>query len=159
MSDIASNKVGYKRPPKHSQFAPGKSGNPNGRPIQDRSLKRDLTEELSTVVVISSRGREMRITKQRALIKMLVEAAIGGNHQASMLLFSFYSRAFRRQLEEEDEHGALQARLSNFVENLARRHAAESNVANGAWKPQPEAQEKTSANGNGASKPKPEAPE
>ena len=24
--------VGYRKPPKHSQFKPGQSGNPNGRP-------------------------------------------------------------------------------------------------------------------------------
>jgi hypothetical protein len=29
---MSNNEVGYKKPPKHTQFPPGKSGNPKGRP-------------------------------------------------------------------------------------------------------------------------------
>jgi Family of unknown function (DUF5681) len=28
----ADNRVGYRRPPRHSRFQPGQSGNPRGRP-------------------------------------------------------------------------------------------------------------------------------
>jgi hypothetical protein len=41
-----TNKVGYGRPPKHSQFAPGRSGNLNGRPKGSKNMTTLLQEEL-----------------------------------------------------------------------------------------------------------------
>jgi len=35
---LANNDVGYCRPPKATQFVPGKSGNPRGRPKGSRSV-------------------------------------------------------------------------------------------------------------------------
>jgi hypothetical protein len=32
MADDGDSRVGYKRPPQHSKFKPGQSGNPKGRP-------------------------------------------------------------------------------------------------------------------------------
>ena len=38
--------VGYKKPPKRTQFKPGQSGNPRGRPKGTKNLKTDLAEAL-----------------------------------------------------------------------------------------------------------------
>lgn len=38
--------VGYGRPPTHTRFQPGKSGNPNGRPKGSKNTKTILMEEL-----------------------------------------------------------------------------------------------------------------
>ncbi len=38
--------VGYRKPPKHTRFKPGQSGNPRGRPKGTKNLKTDLIEEL-----------------------------------------------------------------------------------------------------------------
>jgi hypothetical protein len=67
---------GYGRPPKHSQFKKGQSGNPRGRPRHASSLKTDLDAELQEKLVLTENGKERKITKQRAFIKTLVSAAI-----------------------------------------------------------------------------------
>ena len=37
--------VGYKKPPIHTRFKPGVSGNPKGRPKGTKNLATDLAEE------------------------------------------------------------------------------------------------------------------
>jgi hypothetical protein len=76
------NDVGYKRPPKHTQFKPGQSGNAAGRRKSVRNFKTDLMEELREMIVIRENGRERKISKQRAFIKALVAAAIKSDVRA-----------------------------------------------------------------------------
>jgi hypothetical protein len=74
--DFENNGGGYGRPPKHSQFKKGKSGNPTGRPKKVTSFKSDLAAELQEKLSVAENGRERKITKQRAFCKTLVAAAI-----------------------------------------------------------------------------------
>lgn len=74
--------VGFGRPPRHSQFQRGRSGNPKGRPGRRRNLKTDLEAELFETVTLKEGGREVRISKQRAMVKSMVAKAIGGDQRA-----------------------------------------------------------------------------
>ena len=49
--------VGYGKPPKHSQFRPGQSGNPAGRRKGVRNLKTDVKRTLATPVKVKEGGR------------------------------------------------------------------------------------------------------
>ena len=68
--------VGYGRPPQHTRFKPGQSGNPKGRPKGTINLKTDLMEELSERISVSEGGKPKKLSKQRALLKSLVAKAI-----------------------------------------------------------------------------------
>jgi hypothetical protein len=92
-------RVGYKRPPKHTQFQPGQSAHPSGRRKGVRNFKTDLIAELQERIPIRENGRQMTITKQRAFIKALVAAAIKGDMRATNALVSFCTRS----LGSEDE--------------------------------------------------------
>lgn len=61
-------KVGYGKPPLHSRFQPGQSGNPRGRPNGTKNLKTDLAEELAERVQITENGRLLNISKQRLML-------------------------------------------------------------------------------------------
>jgi Family of unknown function (DUF5681) len=80
--DQAGYVVGYKRPPKHTRFRPGQSGNSKGRQKNSRNFKTDLMDELREMIVIRENGRERKISKQRAFIKALVAAAIKSDVRA-----------------------------------------------------------------------------
>ena len=49
--------VGYGKPPTHSQFRPGQSGNPAGRRKGVRNLKTDVKRTLATPVKVKEGGR------------------------------------------------------------------------------------------------------
>jgi hypothetical protein len=93
--------VGYKRPPQHSQFQPGQSGNPRGRGKNVRNFKSDLLDELREQIPIRENGRDRKISKQRAFIKALVAAAIKGDMRATNALVSFCTRSLGGQADED----------------------------------------------------------
>lgn len=79
--------VGYARPPRHSRFRPGQSGNPSGRPKGTRSLKSDLADELAEEVRVSENGRTLVLSKQRLAVKAITAKAIKGHVPAAAKLF------------------------------------------------------------------------
>ena len=84
--------VGYGKPPKHSRFKPGQSGNPRGRPKGTKNLKTDLMEELGEKIVIREGDRSQKISKQRALLKSVVNRAIKGDVRAVSIALSTMMR-------------------------------------------------------------------
>jgi hypothetical protein len=98
-----SSSIGYKQPPKDHQFQPGQSGNPNGRPKGTRNFKTDLRDELGETITFREGGRDIAISKQRALIKRLVASAIGGDARAINTLMSFCARAFGGEDEDDQQ--------------------------------------------------------
>ena len=75
--------VGYGKPPKSGQIKKGERRNPKGRPTGSKNLKTDLLEELGEQMKVRKNGKEHRISKQRALIKIQVARALKGNDHAA----------------------------------------------------------------------------
>jgi hypothetical protein len=86
--------VGYSKPPKHTRFKPGQSGNPRGRPKGTKNLKTDLMEELGEKILIREGDHPRQVSKQRALVKALLTRALKGDVRAANLLLSMMMRLF-----------------------------------------------------------------
>lgn len=71
--------VGYGKPPRHSRFAPGVSGNPRGRPKDSRSLAEHLRRELHQPVTIRENGRERKMAKLEVIAKQVAKKAMTGD--------------------------------------------------------------------------------
>ena len=71
--------VGYKKPPRDSQFKPGRSGNPTGRPKGSKNFNTDMREELDSRMGITENGKHKRLTKQRVIVKRMVNQAVAGD--------------------------------------------------------------------------------
>ncbi len=87
-----SYEVGYRKPPMHTRFKPGQSGNPRGRPKGTKNLKTDLMEELGEKIVIREGDRSQTVSKQRALLKSVVNRAIKGDARAIAIALSTMMR-------------------------------------------------------------------
>lgn len=75
--------VGYGKPPRSTQFRPGQSGNPRGRPKGARGVGKVLEDALSQHVSVTEGGHTSRITKREALILSLVTKALKGDMRAA----------------------------------------------------------------------------
>ena len=92
MSDKKTYDVGYKRPPQHTRFQPGQSGNPKGRAAGTLNLKHDLEQELSERIPIREGDRSLRVSKQRALLKAMLSKALKGDTRAASILLQLIAK-------------------------------------------------------------------
>ena len=74
--------VGYGKPPPHSQFRPGQSGNPAGRRKGVRNLKTDVKRTLAMPVKVKEGGRTRTRSTQEAALMVLREKALNGDTRA-----------------------------------------------------------------------------
>ncbi len=78
--------VGYGKPPKHSQFQPGRSGNPAGRKAGARGLKTDLITALEATDAFLINGKRVEGTNQQLMLDTLSARGARGDIKASALL-------------------------------------------------------------------------
>jgi Family of unknown function (DUF5681) len=82
MSSEDDTEVGYKKPPRHTRFQPGRSGNPRGRQKGLRNLASDVKRTLEAPVKLNDRGRQRLVSTQEATLLRLREKALNGDQRA-----------------------------------------------------------------------------
>jgi hypothetical protein len=81
--DPDDNKVGYKKPPKHSRFKPGQSGNPNGRKRGRKDSKTLFREVLSEIKEITENGVIQKMPLEKVIYKSVAMRAAKGEPAAT----------------------------------------------------------------------------
>ncbi len=81
-SDDHPYQIGRGRPPLHTRFKPGQSGNPSGRPKRRQSFKMDIADALDA----AAPGADGDMTKQRQFAENLVNDALSRDPLATKIV-------------------------------------------------------------------------
>lgn len=83
--------VGFGKPPGHTRFRKGISGNPRGRPRGSKNLATVLERALQEKVVVDVNGMRKTVTKLEAAVMQLVDKAVAGDLPALRQLSALVS--------------------------------------------------------------------
>jgi hypothetical protein len=112
--------IGYGKPPRTTRFAPGKSGNPKGRPKRGPSDLGDMVNEvLDAPVRFREKGRARTSTRREAALTVLVQRAASGDVSAAEIVVRKYLDAKRR-----DSANSSLLLISNWLPDYPGQTAA-----------------------------------
>jgi Family of unknown function (DUF5681) len=74
----------YRKPPLHTRFKKGQSGNPRGRPKKD--LPALLLAALNEPVSVTIDGKRRKITKREVIVTQMVNKSAGADLRATKML-------------------------------------------------------------------------
>ena len=120
---MSDDPIGYGKPPKHTRYTKGQSGNPGGRAKGSRNFKTVFEDVMESGVELSEKGRKREVRLVEALILQFAQCGLKGDWKAIDSLLERYERYLgdRAQpatnLPEEDDRmlDELLARLARAV--------------------------------------------
>ena len=125
--DLPDYQVGYKKPPLHTRFRKGRSGNPEGARRHRRHDKR-LVALLEEALDGRVTGRpRRRVTRREAIVAALVEKSTGGDLRAVKLLLDLMPKTeFVYDKPSDAEAQTARERLIEELDRLAAEAAAKA---------------------------------
>jgi hypothetical protein len=107
--------VGYGRPPKHSQFKKGRSGNPSGRPKRRPNLKLEILKVFTDLITLREGDNVTRVPAIVAAHRVQRNRALKGDPRAAL---NFFKIAKELGVLEQHETG-LPEFSKEFLELLS----------------------------------------
>jgi hypothetical protein len=127
-----SQKVGYKKPPRGTQFKKGQSGNPLGRSnkkVSMPNLDLALAKELSIKVRISDQNGARQASKFDLAVKQLVNKAASGHLPSLKLLMPWLAQkanveeAVRNDVASGEAVEDVRARIFARLQRISKANA------------------------------------
>ena len=100
-SNGAAYEIGYCRPPEHTRFQPGKSGNPSGRPKGAQNFKTLFEKILKEQIPLREGEVTKKISKAEAIMRRLIIGALKGDSRDLHALFRLAEQTGQFAKDEE----------------------------------------------------------
>jgi hypothetical protein len=127
MSSSDDYPIGYKKPPKATQFKKGTSGNKSGRPKKKPEFhyKRIFMEELCKVVTVPVNGKSMKLSMVELIIKDLINKCLKGDKYAQKTVLAFintHNDEFPPLVQISEEVMKFKARILEKAKQIADQY-------------------------------------
>ena len=109
----------YRKPPLHTRFKKGQSGNPRGRP--KKNLPALLVAALNEPVFVTIDGERRKITKREAVITQLVNESASANLRATKMLIDMLRDIEKRAEPATAEKNPFSPTDKEVVQQLITR--------------------------------------
>lgn len=109
--------IGYKQPPRHTQFKPGQSGNVGGRPKKAKGLDDVLWKALRSPVSIMKDGKSRKVSMLEGIVMQHLTKAASGDARAAAIVFNLLR-------SNPPDRGDNLGTLLNEFRAIHSRHAA-----------------------------------
>jgi hypothetical protein len=114
----ANYKVGYRHPPKATQFPRGTSGNPKGRPKGSRSVGAVLRDILKQRVAVNENGKTRRLPALEVMLRRLANDAMRNDKTSLKFMLALvdrYGQSPETELQVDELLAEDQAILDKFL--------------------------------------------
>lgn len=126
MAKKSNYQVGYGKPPEHTRFQPGHSGNPKGRSKRisgDEPVEALFLKNAATPITVIVNGKKRTITSFEAVLVRQFAKAMSGDTRAAREIFKLHDRAaqYRKQQAdhaEERRRNLHREMLDSFFDGL-----------------------------------------
>lgn len=100
--------VGFGKPPKHTRFKPGQSGNPNGRrKKKGSSVGATINDAFAERVTVTINGKPQTLTKKELVVEQLIAKILKGNLKALKKLLKI-----RDHVEASGDYGLVVVQIT-----------------------------------------------
>jgi hypothetical protein len=124
--------VGYGRPPKSSQFQPGKSGNPKGRKRKPKSTQDQMRTILSKRITIAEGGQSKRLTLQEVMLRSIGNKAAKGDLRAANFVLNLINSDEAAQTDSIEQSSLSPEDQALFEQMMCELSTIEDTAASDA---------------------------
>jgi hypothetical protein len=111
-----SDEIGFGKPPKHTQFRKGQSGNPKGRPKGSKNISVRFRKILEEKVIVKTKGGTRSMAMFDALLMQLVNKAMSGDMKSLQEVIRLIEK-----LQEQEPYLNAPEFVVNFIDPVTKQ--------------------------------------
>ena len=140
-------KVGYGKPPKHSKFKQGQTGNPKGRPKGRKSMRTIASGIFNRTVTIKEDGRTRRVPYLEAFGHQVAAKALNGSTRDQIAIMKAMHDYAPDLLRESDPPTSITVNFVSAKDGKPVPMETDSDPSKASeTKPKPQSDEKSGEN-------------